>query len=384
MRLSYILLLFGTFLMFISSIFAQERKFKKPLPKSTTDTAEISEMSSAQKSTELDTVIDYGAQNMESTVDNRITYLMGDAWIKYRNMTLRAAKITIEWNKNLLIAEGVSDTIWSHAENPGDSTMQVVYRGTPEFSEGGDVITGFKMVYNFKTKKARVEKGRTKFEGGFYFGERIKKVGEKILNVRDGYFTTCDLEDPHFHFQSKRMKITLQDKVIAKPVVLYIGKVPVAALPFGIFPNKSGRHSGLIIPRYGESALEGRYLRELGYYFAPSDYWDARFMVDFFEKAGFLFRGDVNYAVRYKLRGALSSSLTRKNFTSGRATRRWDLRIRHRQQLSPTMNLDVNGQFVSDNSFYRDLSSNRQQRLMQQLNSNATISKTWPGTQNSL
>ena len=49
----------------------------------------------------------------------------------------------------------------------------------------------------------------------------------------------------------------VNDKVIAKPIVMYIGNIPVAALPFAVFPHRTGRHSGIIIPRYGESAREG-------------------------------------------------------------------------------------------------------------------------------
>jgi hypothetical protein len=183
----------------------------------------------------------------------------------------------------------------------------------------------------------------------------------------------------------KKMKIILDDKVIARPVIFYIGKIPVAVIPFAVFPTKAGRHSGIIVPQFGNSPQEGRYLRNLGYYWATSEYLDARFTLDFFEKTGVLFRTNLRYALRYYIpSGSVSGSLTRKTFPNGQRQRRWDLNIRHSQIISPTTNLSVNARFVSNNSFYREFSQNRSQRLSRQLISNATLTKRWSGGKNNL
>jgi len=54
------------------------------------------------------------------------------------------------------------------------------------------------------------------------------------------------------------MKVMVKDKIVARPVYLYIADVPVFALPFGIFPSERGRRSGIIGPAFGEST-RGRY-----------------------------------------------------------------------------------------------------------------------------
>jgi len=91
-----------------------------------------------------------------------------------------------------------------------------------------------------------------------------------------------------------------------------------------------------------------------------------------------------NYAVRYLLRGSIRGSITRKNFTYGRNIRRWDLHVSHAQTIDPNTSLQINGYFVSDRNFYRDLSADLNQRLRRQLQSNATFSRNWPGSKNSL
>ncbi|HQG45297.1 MAG TPA: putative LPS assembly protein LptD, partial [bacterium] len=113
------------------------------------------------------------------------------------------------------------------------------------------------------------------------------------------------------------------------------------------------------------------------YYWAPNDYSDARATVDFFEKSGWLMELGTNYAVRYLLNGSIEGSFTRKNFTSGYNDRRWDLTVRHSQEFSPSSRLSASGYFISDNSYYKDLSTSLYTRLTRELRSNATYSKYW-------
>ncbi|HEX9973061.1 MAG TPA: putative LPS assembly protein LptD [bacterium] len=333
----------------------------------------------------MDTILNYNASIVDVRVPGKKIYLIGKAEVKYKTMHLAAEKISLDWETNLITAEGVPDTVYKPSENPGDSIMTVVWRGLPTLSDAGDVMHGAKMIYNYKTEKGRVVQGRTEFEGGYYTGESMKRIGKEIINISNGYFTSCDRnEDPHYHFRSRRIKVMINDKVIAKPIVFYFGKIPVAALPFAVFPNKKGRHSGILVPTYGESSSEGRFIRGLGYYWAASQYFDASLKMDYFDRSGVMFRGDTRYNIRYILNGSISGSLTRKNFISGNKERRWDLRINHRHEIDPTASFAISGWFVSDNRFYKDLSSNFDTRLNRKIRSDATFSKSWPEQRMSL
>jgi len=328
--------------------------------------------------TSLEGPISYEAQEIESFLNDRKTVLLGRAKVTYQNMVLKAAKITVEWDSDLMTAEGVWDSVWVK-KGESDSVQVPRLFGVPEFSESQDVMTGEVMVYNFRTRKGRVLRGRTAYEDGFYSGQTVKLVRQNMLNVANANFSTCDQqEDPHFHFWSKQMKIEVNKKVIARPIVMYIGRIPVLALPFAFFPIQKERQSGLILPRYGESSIEGRFLKGLGYYWAASQYWDMKGTVDYYERSGFLFRSDLRYAVRYKMQGTISGSWTRRDFdVSGTKERRWDLAVMHSQEISPTMRFTVHGQFVSSGNFYKDISANREQRLQQQIYSNAKLTKSW-------
>ena len=329
-----------------------------------------------------DTTIFYNSETILYNVQRKTTRLKKKSSIYYEELKLTAHEILVDWNTSILTASGTEvatpDSIFKAT---GDSIMVI---GLPELNQKGNKpMYGDLMEYNMRTNHGKISSGKTQMEDGYYKGDKILRLNPKIMVVSDGYYTTCDLDDPHFYFKSNQMKLMVNDKIIAKPVILYISGVPVFALPFAVFPNRAGRHSGLMLPSYGSTFSDGRFLRGGGFYWAGSQYHDATFIVDFFDKKGFLFRGSSQYKKRYSLNGGLSGSLTPRSFND-QNRRRWDLRWNHRQTITPTLKFNSNVKLVSDESFYQDLSSNRNSRLNQQLISNVTFNKRWEGSGNGL
>lgn len=322
--------------------------------------------------------IPYKANKIAISVDGNTIYLNGNAEIKYQNLTLNAEKITIDKKHNKLFAEGVLDSV--------DAKGNKVYRGNPVFVEKGrEPMYGNKIEYDFITKRGKIDIGRTNMEPGYYKGDNIYKIADSTLLVEDGYFTTCDLPDhPHYYFRSDQMRIKLKDKVVARPIYFYIADIPIAVIPFGVFPNKGGRHSGLIMPSYGESRFGGRFLDNFGYYWAPNDYMDATLQTTFYEKLGFTFRGDLRYNLRYYLNGSLKGSYYPKDPNTGQRRERWSFSYRHNQTIDPTFHISGSGSFQSDKNFRKETSADINERLNQNITSTLNISKSWKGTKNSM
>jgi len=329
----------------------------------------------------VDTTISYWADDIDFDVLHRITTLTGHARIRYKAMTLEAAWITVDWNTNLMTAGGTLDTLYTDSTDSVIDTIAWV--GHPVYTDGGEIMEGDQILYNYKTKKGRVLKGKTQYLDGYYWGSRIKRVEENTFYVGSGTFTTCDQNTPHYHFWAQDMKMIINDKIVARPIVMYFQSVPVGIVPYGIFPNKRGRHSGILIPYYGESAAQGRFLRDVGYYFALSDYTDLIASVDYYERYGFLGRGEFRYRIRYLLEGSIQGSFVRQNFEE-RRDRRWDLRATHQETIDPWTQLNVNLNLVSDNSYYTQTSTYLVDRLNKTIYSDATLTHSWPGTPSSV
>jgi lipopolysaccharide assembly outer membrane protein LptD (OstA) len=323
---------------------------------------------------EVDTLVSYSADSIDFDVINRVSVLLGNATVRYKDMEIQAGVITVDWNRQLLTAGPFLDTLWT------DSTQTVVDTilsvGEPMFRQMDDQFTGDSIVYSMKTRRGRVEHGQTHYLDGYYYGERFKRMSSEEVTVGKGEFTTCDHKPPHYHFASNRMKVIVGDKVVARPVYLYFEDVPTMAIPYGVFPNRKGRQSGLIFPKFGESWNQGRFLQDVGYYWAPSDYMDLTGSFDYYERFGFLGRADYRYALRYILNGFVNFSFDMQRQET-RRNRRWALALKHNQTLDPYTQLTVSGNFASDGS-YNDRYATTEQRLRQSLNSNATLTHRWP------
>ena len=319
--------------------------------------------------------IKYWAESISFSIADNLTHLHGNAKIEYQAVTLTAETINIDWTKNKIIAEGVA------VADSVDSLGLPVYRGQPILTErGSGPIEGYRLEYDFKNNRGKVLEGKTKIQPGYYRGEDIRKVGQETLFIEGGCFTTCDLDHPHFHFCSSKMRVRLNKEANAKPVVLYIADVPIIGVPFAVFSLRRGRRSGIILPTFGQNSFGGRFLENFGYYWAPSDYWDATLLGTFYEKTGILMNGNFNYKKRYSFNGSVRGSYSPKDVTTGARRERWQLSFNHAQQIGKTMSLNGSGSFASDKDFRQDFYSDFDQRTNQTLSATATFRKTFSGS----
>jgi lipopolysaccharide assembly outer membrane protein LptD (OstA) len=323
----------------------------------------------------VDTVVTYLAKDsIVYSMSTRLMNLYGKSEVRYRAIGLKAERVDVNWDSATLSAQGIPDT---------SKKKEKKFIGTPILIDGGETYNGFRIGYNFRTQKGKITVGETEIENGYYHGEAIKKIEPDVLFVAGGRYTTCDAEHPHYYFYSPKMKVVLHEHIVAEPVYFYVADIPLFALPFGVFPNESGRRSGIIAPAYGDDARKGRYLSHFGYYWAISDYMDLSSTFDWFTRGGWLNRSLLRYALRYDFTGSVFVNFTHLN--SGEASdpislrtqeRDYNIQINHNQQIDPTTRLDVNFTF-SSGSYFRNVSSNLNEILQQNIVSNATISKSW-------
>ena len=308
--------------------------------------------------------IAYTADRFSYDADSNAMTLRGNAQIRYGTMTLTAERIRFLTEQNLVIAEGVpSETI-------PDSVV-----GRPRFSDGSGWFTGERFVYNIRTRKGTVEGGYHEAPEGIYSGRRIKRTGEKQVDVREGVYTTCENEHPHYEFKASKMRVIIGDKVIARPVVLKVADVPMFWFPFGVFFIDKDRRSGFLAPRMGERAYTGRFMNGLGYYLAPNDYFGAQGVLNMDERIGYDWRLRSDYAVRYMLSGSVSSQYSKRWGAAGTSV--WTLSAQHRQQITPRSTLSANVNYTSTSTPNRTAGSTTADQLTQVYNSTLGYAQTW-------
>ena len=336
--------------------------------------------------TQMEGPIKYKSEDIEYNMSDESTDLHGDASIDYTNINLTAGFINVAWKNNLLKAlpQSERDSLYGNIR----PTM---------VEKGDDPMVGDTMIYNLETKNGKVIRGKTQAEDGYYHGQEIRNQDMSVFYIDDAAYTTCDLDHPHFHFEMNRMKMINEDKVLARPIILYIANIPIFGVPFGLFPHQKGnRHSGWIMPSYGTDARWGGYINGLGYYWAASDFFDSKFTMSLYDRDGVTLRSQNNYTKRYAYSGSFNLETKQRfsgsvpeedrdiyNLGSNRQTD-YVVRWNHRQQLRNNQSAAVNASYYSSGDYNRRTGIEQQKRLNQQAVSNATYSKRWPKSRNSL
>ena len=329
----------------------------------------------AKKAAEIEYPIDYQADLIAYSMQNETTLLRNNATIDYGDMAMQAGQIGVYWRQNLLRARSLTDTL-------GAEDFPVLQQA------GQEDFKGKTMIYELKTQRGKVMAGRTKMEDGNYFGEEVTRVNQDVYLMKDGYYTTCTLEEnPHFYFYSKQMKLLTDKIIIARPVVLYIADIPIMALPFAIFPQKKGRTSGFILPSYDYRPQNGgRAIKGFGYYWAMSDYSDLKLTGTFWDQyEEFNLRSVLRYKKRYRINGNIDASMvSERHALNDPATWKWKLNFTHNQTIDPSFTIRANGKLSGDANFDRTYSHDQDQRLNTKLHSGISINKKLESINSSL
>ena len=328
-----------------------------------------------ETNTEMDTTVKYSSERIDYYIMKRENWLIKNAKVEYKDMKLTAGKINVLWNKNLLVA-----TPFKKIDPTGDKNKQDSIKGIPKFTqEGSQPFKGEKMIYNLETRRGRIVKGKSHSSQAYYHGKKIMKTKQdNTYYIQDGKYTTCDLDHPHYYFKGQKMKIIHKDWIIARPLVLYIYDIPVIGIPFAVVPKKGGnRRSGWIMPSYADSKHLGPYLKGLGYFWAINDYTDLKLTADFFTNRGVRLNYQSRYKLRYRFNGNISGFYEDRFLSEKRRSREYKININHHHNLSPTMNLDIDASFLSEDNYYQKHGINLEDRLQQQIVNRANFTKSW-------
>ena len=245
----------------------------------------------------LEYPVDYKAED-STVVDvlNEQILLYGKAIVTYGSMEVTGDFITFS----------LSD-FTARAVGKRDSLGKIIERAS--FKDGDNQFNEDSLAYNFKTKRGVSYGVRTEQGEAQLLSAVSKKASNNWISVGNGKLTTCNAENPHYHFQLSRAMVIPNEKVVSGPLYLKFRKVPTPlALPFGFFPNKQESVQGILLPGYGNANEKGFFIQNLGYYIPVSDYLDTKFLFDIYSRGSWAVRNVTGYKKLYKYSGNFNIS----------------------------------------------------------------------------
>ncbi|MCX6241844.1 MAG: putative LPS assembly protein LptD [Bacteroidetes bacterium] len=248
-----------------------------------------------QSGVKLKSKVDFKAtDSLRFEVDKQKVYMFKDADVKYEDISMKSAYLEIDFPKSEVYATGVPDSTGKD-------------QGIPDFAQGALSFKSKEMRYNYDTKRGFIKTVFTKQDEGYLHGTVVKKMENDVTYVKNGAYTTCDRpDDPHFAFRFGRAKVIPGKRVITGPAFMEIAGVSTPIIvPFGYFPSRSGRHSGILMPTYGETDNRGFYFQNMGYYWAINQYMDLTVQGDIYTHGSWAVRPSLRYTKRYKYTGGI-------------------------------------------------------------------------------
>jgi len=297
--------------------------------------------------------------------------LYGKTKTTYKDIVLTAPKVSLDQQTNILTAYSGKDSLGN-----------IITRA--EFKQGSEGFQSDTISYNFKTKRGLTTNTFTTQSEMFVHGTYIKKVNDSIAFAKRVTMTTCDLDEPHFGFVANKAEFVTNKIAVTGPIHPEFEGVPVPIyLPFGIFPLKQGRHSGLIAPTFTATEQFGLGLEGLGYYQVLNDNVDVKVLTNLYSYGGWSATINPTYYKRYRYRGAFNLSIQHTKIAFKGDP---DYSLTKTFQISWSHTLDqkaIRGANFSANvnagssKFNRYIVNDPNKNFQNQLYSSIAFSKTW-------
>ena len=240
--------------------------------------------------------------------------------------------------------------------------------GSVRINRDGDVVTGTDLMLKVDTEVGRME------DPTFFFSKspdrpsqryeargaakRIDFEGADQERLYDAFYTTCKLDESEWYLRISELSLDRARNIGTgiNAVVEFKG-VPILYMPYMTFPLNNQRKSGFLAPTIGTSSSSGLEMA-VPYYWNIAPNLDATFTPKIFTRRGLQLGAEFRYLNRDYL-GQLDSEYLPRDRLAERD--RYLASLRHYQNLdkwlAPGWSASINAQKVSDDNYFRDLST---------------------------
>jgi len=254
-------------------------------------------------------------------------------------------------------------------------TGDALASGQVRVTEPAGEMSGEEISLNLDSGLGQLRQGRIFLrEQNFHVaGDVIEKLGEQTYRVTTGTFTTCDGDRPSWKFGTKRLDVTVGRYAHARHALFYIRDIPVLYAPYIVYPVKTERESGLLMPRFGYSEKRGTQL-SLAWYQVIARNMDATFYLDYLSELG------VGKGLEYRYILGEDNEGTAKLYhingiqgTDDRYAADWQ----HLGTLPGKVRLAADVEYVSSRDYFMDFGEVAEEYNKNQAQTVITASRNW-------
>jgi len=175
------------------------------------------------------------------------------------------------------------------------TTGEADLTGKVRYKDADEEFAFDRITINLDSEKGVLYNGTIRISSSSYLiaSEKIEKTGKRSFLIEKGTLTTCPCDpEPDWKIEVRRARVTLDQYAVGKDITFRIRSVPVLWLPWGAFPVKLTRQSGLLMPNFSSNRSRG-FTLQVAYYQVINRWSDATVTLDAMSRRGY--RPEVEY-----------------------------------------------------------------------------------------
>lgn len=318
-------------------------------------------------------IISFIAATPYAAGDDAVKKILSDSDAPWE---ITADSLTYKSEDGVFLAEGdvvisqKDQVLYAQKAFYNERTGMAKVSGDVRLEAAGDVLEGEKGVFDLKKRTGRIDKGRIFLvKNHFYINADVmEKMGEASYLLKNCTVTTCDGENPEWSISGSEVKVTIEGYGTVKNAAFNVMGIPLIYVPYAIFPAKTKRQTGLLIPSVAYGSRRGAEV-DIPFFWSISDQVDATFYQHYMSKRGYMQGLELRYLADENSRGELlfdilSDRKEKKNlnesdeaalspFERTNRTRYW-LRGKLDQDMPFGIDARVDADYVSDQDYLRE------------------------------
>lgn len=279
---------------------------------------------------------------------------------------IEAERIDSEQDRNVVASGNVvlrqrGATIRADRVEYSVDDQRAVATGSVRLEREGDIARGPRLTYNLENDTGEMESPTFEFPRKDQRRVASRGLAERAIleenqksRLIGAEYTSCPAPRDDWFLRVRELEVDSSRNVgVAYNTTVFFLGVPILYSPYLSFPLDNKRKTGFLSPTFGTSGKSG-FEVSLPYYWNIAENRDATLTPKVFTKRGVQLGGEVRY-LEPSFLGQLEGEFLPHDRIRDRD--RYFLGLRHSQQLWRGWSAAINAQKVSDDDYFRDLST---------------------------
>jgi len=234
-------------------------------------------------------------------------------------VNLTADTLSYDEETGIAVAEGNVELVFGTRTMRADrvqydsTTGEADLAGKVRYKDAGEEFAFDRITINLDSETGVLYNGTILISNSNYqiASRKIEKTGKSSFLIEKGMLTTCPCDpEPDWKFEVRRARVTLDQYAVGRDITFRIRGIPVLWLPWGAFPVKMTRQSGLLLPNFSSNRSRG-YTLQVPYYQVVNRWSDATVTLDAMSRRGYRPEVEYRFALNPESVGAVRATLFR-------------------------------------------------------------------------